>query len=490
MSDCAKCHSKQKNESLYLSRMKGVVVVEAVDLARLQFGVTTVYHFLIVPLSIGLAYIIAFMQTMYVTKNDEKYKQLTKFWGRIFLLNFAVGVVTGIMQEFQFGMNWADFSRFVGAVFGGPLAIEALVSFFLESTFLGIWIFGWDRLSKKMHLACIWLVAIAATLSALWILSANAFMQEPVGFEIVNGRAEMTNFFALLGNKQLWVEFPHVIFGALATGAFFVVGISAYKIMRKQQVDLFKISFSIGIVLALVSSILTATAGHSQSQHLMSSQPMKMAAAEALWHTSGESAPWTVIASIDPKAQSNGFQIEIPYALSILSYNKLTGSVPGMLELQAEYEQKYGPGDYIPPVRTTFWSFRVMVGSGMLMILLALFGTWSIIRDRLEKYRKYLKFMVPAIALPFIANSAGWIMTEVGRQPWVVFGLQKTGEGVSPLVSPGMVATSLIGFTLVYGLLAAVFIYLVVHFTRKGVEVDEHEPHGSSNAKQEHTTAI
>jgi len=456
--------------------------VEAVDLARWQFGITTVYHFLFVPLSIGLAYLIAFMQTMYVFKNDEKYKQMTKFWGKIFLLNFAVGVVTGIIQEFQFGMNWADYSRFVGAVFGGPLAVEALVSFFLESTFLGIWIFGWDRLSKKLHLACIWIVAVAATLSALWILSANSFMQEPVGYAIVNGRAEMTSFFALLGNKQLWVEFPHVIFGALSTGAFFIVGISAYKILRKQQADIFKASFAIGIVVALVSSLLTAFAGHDQAQHLMKSQPMKMAASEALWNTSGESAPWTVIASIDTAKKENGFQLEIPYALSILSYNKLTGKVPGMLELQSEYEAKYGPGDYIPPVRTTFWSFRIMVAAGMAMILLGLFGTIAVVRNRLETYRAYLKWLLPAISLPFIANSAGWIMTEVGRQPWIVFGLQKTEAGVSPLVSAGMVATSLIGFTLVYGILAAVFVYLVVQTVRKGADEEEEVSHHQKQA--------
>ncbi|MFD0960426.1 cytochrome ubiquinol oxidase subunit I [Paenibacillus chungangensis] len=441
--------------------------MEAVDLARWQFGITTIYHFLFVPLSIGLAYLIAVMQTMYVVKKDDKFKEMAQFWGKIFLLNFAVGIVTGIMQEFQFGMNWADYSRFVGAVFGGPLAVEALVSFFLESTFLGIWIFGWDRLPKKVHLACIWLVAFAATLSALWILSANSFMQEPVGYEIVNGRAEMTDFFALLGNPQLWVEFPHVIFGALSTGALFVTGISAYQILRKRRTDMFKTSFSIGIVVALVSSLLTAFAGHDQAQHLMSSQPMKMAASEALWETSGDSAPWTLIATIDPEKQENGFQIDIPYALSILAYNKLEGKVPGMLELQKEYEQKYGPGDYIPPVRTTFWSFRIMVGAGMLMILLSLIGTVAVLRNKLDNYRRYLKWMTPAIALPFIANTSGWIMTEVGRQPWIVFGLQKTEDGVSPLVTPGMVATSLIGFTVVYGILAAVFIYLVVHTVRK-----------------------
>jgi len=457
--------------------LKGAVIVEALDLARWQFGITTVYHFLFVPLSIGLAYLIAFMQTLYVVKKEEKYKQMTKFWGKIFLLNFAVGVVTGIIQEFQFGMNWSDYSRFVGAVFGGPLAVEALVSFFMESTFLGIWIFGWDRLSKKVHLACIWLVAIAATLSALWILSANSFMQEPVGFEIVNGRAEMTNFFALLGNKQLWVEFPHVIYGALATGALFITGISSYKMLRKQQVEVFKTSFTIGIVVALAASLLTAFAGHDQAQHLMKSQPMKMAASEALWETSGESAPWTLFATIDPAKQKNGFQIDIPFALSILSYNKLTGSVPGIKELNAEYQQKYGPGDYVPPVRTTFWSFRIMVAAGMAMIFLAMFGTWAVIRNRLDKSRRYLRLMLPAIALPFIANSAGWIMTEVGRQPWIVFGLQKTEAGVSPLVSSGMVATSLIGFTLVYGILAAVFVYLVVLTVRKGADTGEQSEH-------------
>ncbi|GIP33444.1 cytochrome ubiquinol oxidase subunit I [Paenibacillus sp. J2TS4] len=465
--------------------------MEALELARWQFGITTIYHFLFVPLSIGLAYLIAFMQTMYVFKKDDKYKQMTKFWARIFLLTFAVGVVTGIMQEFQFGMNWADYSRFVGAVFGGPLAVEALVAFFLESTFLGIWIFGWERLSKKLHLACIWIVALSATLSAFWILSANAFMQEPVGFEIVNGRAEMTDFFALLGNKQLWVEFPHVIFGALATGALFVTGISAYKILRRQQTELFKISFSIGIILTLVSSLLTAIAGHDQAQHLMKSQPMKMAASEALWHTSGESAPWTVIAAIDTKNQENHFQIDIPYALSILSYNQLYGSVPGMLDLQAEYEAKYGPGNYIPPVRTTFWSFRIMVAAGVAMLLLGLFGTIAVVRGRLEKYRLYLKWMLPAMALPFIANTAGWIMTEVGRQPWIVFGLQKTEAGVSPLVSSGMVATTLIGFTLVYGILAAIFIYLVKREVVKGVDHQESETSGvSDQANQTHMASL
>ncbi|WP_438449297.1 cytochrome ubiquinol oxidase subunit I [Gorillibacterium sp. sgz5001074] len=444
--------------------------MDQLELARLQFGITTVYHFLFVPLTIGLVYLIAVMHTVYVIKNDESYKRMAQFWGKLFLLNFAVGVVTGIMQEFQFGMNWSEYSRYVGAVFGGPLAVEALVSFFLESTFMGVWIFGWDRLPKKVHLASIWMVAVGTTLSALWILTANSFMQEPVGMEIVNGRAEMTDFFALLGSKQLWVEFPHVIFGALATGALFMTGVSAYKLLRKEETGMFRPSFNIGIVVALVSSILVALVGHSQAQHLMTSQPMKMAASEALWDNSGDSAPWTVWAWIDTNNKSNSGEFQIPNALSILAYNKLHGSVKGMNELQKEYEAKYGPGNYIPPVKTTFWSFRIMVGAGSLMILLALYGTIRMMRNKLEESRLFLKMMVWAIALPFIANTTGWIMTEAGRQPWVVFGYQTVDKGVSPNVSAAMVWTSLIGFTLIYGILAAVLVYLYVHFIRKGTD--------------------
>jgi cytochrome bd ubiquinol oxidase subunit I len=444
--------------------------LDSVILARWQFGITTVYHFLFVPLTIGLVFLIAILNTIYVVKKDDNYKKMAQFWGKLFLLNFAVGVVTGIMQEFQFGMNWSDYSRYVGAVFGGPLAVEALVSFFLESTFLGVWIFGWDRLNKKVHLAAIWLVAVGTTLSALWILTANSFMQEPVGYAIQNGRAEMIDFFALLANPQLWVEFPHVVFGALATGSFFMAGISAYKLVRKQEVEMFKPAFQLGIVVALVSSVLTAVVGHSQAQHLMESQPMKMAAAEALWNTTGDSAPFTLFAIIDPASKENMAEVQVPSVLSILAYNKLHGSVKGMNQINEEYQALYGPGNYIPPVRTTFWSFRLMVGSGTLMILAALYGIVAVVRNRLMNNKLYLKLMVWTIALPFIANSTGWIMTEVGRQPWVVFGLQKTTDGVSPTVSAGMVLTSLIGFTVVYGLIAAALVYLFVHFVKKGVE--------------------
>lgn len=433
-------------------------------LARWQFGVTTIYHFLFVPLTIGLVFAIALMETLYVTRREDAYKRMAQYWGRLFLINFAVGVVTGIMQEFQFGMNWSSYSRFVGDVFGAPLAVEALLAFFLESTFLGVWLFGWDKLPKKVHLAAIWLVAVGTTLSAFWILTANAFMQEPVGYQMAHGHAEMSNFFALLGNPQLWLEFPHVWFGALSTGAFFVAGVSAWHLLKGRAPELFKPSFRIGVSVALVSSLLTIVVGHEQAQHLIVAQPMKMAASEALWHTSPVHAPWTVVAGIDAAGKKNTFVIQIPDALSILAYNRTTGSVPGIAELQSEYVRRYGPGDYVPPVAVTFWSFRIMVAAGTIMLLLALYGMYEVIRDGFDRRRGYLRAMIPSIGLPYLANTMGWIMTEIGRQPWAVFGLLKTSAGVSPTVSAGMVLTTLVGFAAVYGVLAIVDVYLLIKF--------------------------
>jgi cytochrome bd ubiquinol oxidase subunit I len=436
-------------------------------LARLQFGVTTIYHFFFVPMTIGMAFIIAIMETVYVITRNDTYKAMTKFWGKLFLINFAVGVVTGIMQEFQFGMNWSSYSRFVGDVFGAPLAIESLAAFFLESTFIGIWLFGWDKVSRVVHAASIWLVAIGTSLSAFWILTANAFMQHPVGYTMRNGRAEMTNFFALITSRQTWLEFPHVLFSAYLTGAFFIAGVSAYQLLRKRSVGLFRRSFKIAATVGAVASILTAIVGHEQAQYLMTIQPMKMAASEALWNTSPEHAPWTLFALIDDKHKQNYAEIKIPYALSILTYNRLSGKVEGMNQLQAQYEKKYGPGNYVPPVRTTFWSFRIMVAAGVLMILLALYGVYLSIKDRLEQHKRYLRWMVPAIALPFIGNTMGWIMTEMGRQPWVVYGLLKTADGVSPTVSAGQVLTTLLGFGVAYGILAAIDIFLFLKVIRE-----------------------
>ncbi len=451
-------------------------------LSRIQFSATTIFHFIFVPISIGLALMIAIMETMYVVKGEEEYKRMAKFWGKLFLINFAVGVVTGILQEFQFGMNWSNYSRFVGDVFGAPLAIEALLAFFMESTFIGLWIFGWERLSKKVHLACIWLVSIGTTLSAFWILAANSFMQRPVGFTVNNGRAEMNDFLALVTNGQLWWEFPHTVFGAFLTGSFLVAGISAWKLLKRQDVPFFKKSFQLAIVIGLISSVAVALFGHQQAQYLVATQPMKMAASEGLWETSADPAPWTVTAFIDPEKQRNTMEIKVPYLLSYLSYSKLSGSVPGMKDLQAEYEQKYGPGNYIPPVRTTFWSFRIMVACGTAMILLSLYGCYLAARKKLEQAGKwFLHAMVWGISMPFIANTAGWIMTEIGRQPWAVFGLMRTEDGVSPSVSAGQVLFSLISFTAAYTVLAIVMAYLFIRVIKKGPNAVEHAETGHAD---------
>lgn len=275
-------------------------MLNVVDLARWQFGITTVYHFFFVPLTIGLAFLLAIMESLYVKTNDEKYKVMVKYWGKLFLINFAMGVVTGLVQEFQFGMNWSNYSKYVGDIFGVPLAIEALVAFFLESTFLGIWIFGWDKVSKKIHLLSIWIVSVATVISAFWILTANSFMHQPVGYVIKNGRAEMTSFSALIGNLHLWVQFPHTVFAGLSTGAFFVLGISAYHMLKKNKEDWVKASFKISLIMAIISTILVAGMGDAQGKYLVKNLPIKMAAAEALWETK-DPAPLAIIAVIDQK---------------------------------------------------------------------------------------------------------------------------------------------------------------------------------------------
>jgi cytochrome d ubiquinol oxidase subunit I len=444
--------------------------MSALDLSRWQFGITTVYHFFFVPLTLGLSIIVALMETFYVRTGNETYKRMAQFWGRLFLINFAMGVVTGIVQEFQFGMNWADYSRFVGDIFGAPLAVEALAAFFLESTFLGIWMFGWDKLPKWGHLATIWIVAVASNLSAFWILVANSFMQQPVGYVLRNGRAEMTNFFALITNPNVAVQFPHVFFAGLATGAFFVVGISAWRLLRNRDKDsatrdFFVRSFNIAIVMALASSILVGLVGHTQAQHMVRTQPMKMAAAEALYN-SQDPASFSLLTIGDLNGKEV-FSIRVPDLLTILSYNSTTGTVEGINDLQAQYEKQYGPGDYTPLVPVIYWSFRLMVGAGMLMAVIALYGLYLAMRGKVASRRRYLYLAMGALFLPYLANSTGWIMTEMGRQPWIVYGLLKTSLGVSPVLGAGAVLFSLIMFTLVYGALMVVDVYLLARFARK-----------------------
>ncbi|MCL6564180.1 MAG: cytochrome ubiquinol oxidase subunit I [Firmicutes bacterium] len=451
-----------------------------VGLARLQFGVTTIYHFLFVPITIGLAFLLAVLESWYWHDPAPGHRRVLDFFGRLFLINFAVGVVTGILQEFQFGMNWANYSRFVGDVFGAPLAVEALAAFFLESTFLGVWIFGWNRLSPRLHAWSMWLVAIGTTISAFWILAANSFMQEPVGYRVVHGRAEMVNFWALVGNPQQWVEFPHVELAALATGGFFMAGVSAYFLRQRRDVTWFLRPFRLGLAVALVASVLVVVLGHDQAQHLMAAQPMKMAASEALWHTSPLHAPWTVVADIHPHRQVNTAVVAIPDLLSILAYNRTTGRVPGIDALQHQYVHRYGPGWYVPPVIATFWSFRLMILIGFVMMALAAWGVWLLHRGVVLDHPRYLRTLVWAIGLPLLGNIMGWVMTEVGRQPWIVFGLQKTADGVSPAVSAQDVWGTLIGFGLTYGVMAVWEAGLLVKYIRLGLGAEEPEaPLGS-----------
>lgn len=442
--------------------------MEEVLLARIQFASTTLFHFIFVPLSIGLALIIAIMQTMYVVKKEEIYMKMTKFWSVFFLINFAIGVVTGILQEFQFGMNWSQYSRFVGDVFGAPLAIEALLAFFLESTFIGIWIFGRDKLPKKLHLFSIWMVSIGTILSAFWILAANSFMQNPVGYTLQNGRAEMNDIIALLTNEKLWVAFPHTVFGSFATGAFFIVGVSAWYLLKKRDVDFFKRSMTVAMVVGLLSSFGLAFSGHSQAQYLMHAQPMKMAAAEALWEDSGDPAAWTLFAKIDVENRESHGRIDIPYLLSYLTYNKFSGKVEGMNTLEQKMIEQHGEGNYVPPVKTTFWSFRIMAATGGVLVGISLLGLFLIIRKKIKNSKWFLRILIPVIFFPFIGNSFGWIMSEIGRQPWVVNGLMKTADAVSPNVSAGQILFSLISFSTIYTILGIIMVVLFVKVIQRG----------------------
>ncbi len=443
--------------------------MDVLDLSRWQFGITTVYHFLFVPLTIGLSILVAGWQTAWYRTKKPEYLRLTKFFGRLFLINFAMGVVTGIVQEFQFGMNWSDYSRFVGDVFGAPLAMEGLMAFFLESTFLGLWIFGWDKLPPKVHLATIWTAAIGTNISAYFILAANSWMQHPVGYTINNGRAELTDIWAVLTNPTTLVTFPHVIFGAFLTAAAFVLGVSAWFLLRKRETSLFRPAMRLGMAVALVSAAGVSFTGHWQAQLMTEQQPMKMAAAEALWEDE-KAAGFSLFAVGDVENGRNHVNLQIPYGLSILATNTPDGEVEGINDIQKRYEAMYGPGDYVPAVGIAYWSFRLMIGFGMLAAGLALLGLWLTRKGRLPERPWLYRLAVLGIGLPFLANTMGWIFTEMGRQPWTVFGLMRTAAAVSPGVDVTSVAITLVGFTLVYAVLAVIEVRLLVKYIKLGAE--------------------
>jgi cytochrome d ubiquinol oxidase subunit I len=439
-------------------------------LSRWQFGLTTIYHFLFVPLTIGLVVTVAIYQTAWYRTNKPKYLQLTHFFGKIFLINFAMGVVTGIVQEFQFGMNWSDYSRFVGDVFGAPLAFEGITAFFLEATFIGLWIFGWDKLPKGLHLATIWLTAVGSVASAYFIIAANAFMQNPVAYQIneEKGRAELTSIGELLTNPIALAAFPHTIFACFMVSAGLIISVAAWHLSRNQNLETMRPALKFGLWMMVIAGALTTLMGDQLSLVMVEAQPMKMAAAEALYHTAtGANASFSVFTLGTPDGVSELFSIRIPYLLSFLSTHTFDGTVEGINNLQEQYVQLYGPGDYAPIIWVTYWSFRWMIGLGIAHIMVAVAGLWFTRKGKSPKTWMW-KIAIWSFPMSLLAMSVGWVFTEMGRQPWLVFGLLKTADGVSPNVSGLEILISLIAFTLLYGALAVVEFRLILKAVQKG----------------------
>lgn len=445
--------------------------MEALILSRWQFAITTVYHFLFVPVTLGLSIFVALLETCYVRTKRPQWKkasrQLVRFFGTLFIINFSMGVVTGIVQEFHFGMNWSEYSRFMGDIFGAPLALEALTAFFLESTFLGIWIFGWDKLSEKAHCICIWIVAFASNLSAFWILVANSFMQHPVGYALNNGRAEMTDFFALVTNHYVLGEYSHTLFSAIATAGFLVLAISAWKVLHDEvSRQAFTQTLKAGAIYMLIGLFATMGSGHMHAQYLAQANPMKLSSVEALWETA-DPAPFAIVADIDEENHRNNMELTVPGVFSFMLYNSPTGAVKGINQLQQEYAANYGPGEYRPDVTGLFWSFRMMIGIGALMIFLGLVTLYLTWKKRPLACPLLLKALPWLLPLPYLANSFGWYVAEGGRQPWIVVGLQKTADAVSPNLTGTDVWITMIGFTVLYLLLAIVAFWIAIRFVRK-----------------------
>lgn len=457
--------------------------MEALDLARWQFGITTVYHFLFVPLTIGGAFFVAAFQTAWVRTGNVKYLQLTKFFGKLFLINFAMGVVTGIVQEFQFGMNWSVYSRFVGDVFGAPLAMEGLLAFFLESTFLGLWIFGWDRLPKKLHLATIWAAAFGTLVSAYFILAANAWMQHPVGYIIddTTGRAVLTDIGQVLFQNTAVLAFVHTIFGAFLTAGAAIIGIAGWKMVKGRQVEIFRPAMKAAAVVMAISAIGLSISGDFFSKLMVEQQPMKMAAAEGLYETE-TGAPFSVLSLGEINGGSADCIMCVPGLLSFLATGSFDGTVEGINDLQAQYDaqfsEKFGEDvNYVPYVPVSYWSFRLMIGLALVSLLFAVWALWRYRGARAPTDDRLAKPFAIAATLvvlgPLLGNSFGWIFTEMGRQPWIVFGEQTTADAVSPLVTATEVWITMIGFTLVYLVLAIIEVKLLLHYIAKGAPEPE-----------------
>ncbi|KRN13015.1 cytochrome D ubiquinol oxidase, subunit I [Fructilactobacillus fructivorans] len=465
--------------------------LSVLPLARIQFAETTIFHFFFVPMSIGLALIVAIMETFYAVTKKPIYKTMTRFWSKIFLLSFAVGVVTGLIQEFQFGMNWSDYSRFMGDIFGAPLAIEALLAFFLESTFIGVWMFTWDKLKPGWHALMIWLVFFGSAISALWILAANSFMQHPVGYRIdpKTGHALMTSFAAILTNKQLWYEFPHVIFGALVTGGFIVAGASAWMIFRKKWPEFFRKSMRIGLTVGLIAVCGSFLTGDQQMLYLSHQQPMKFAAAEGEFQNVKSPASWTAVEIAHTNEHKADFKIEIPYLMDILTYHKLSGSVTGMNETNAKLHKKWNKQfgknmNYYPPVNTLFYSFRIMAFGAVVLAFLAICGLWFSRKKKNTIGKQWWLTLLLTVATfgPFIINTCGWLVTERGRDPWVVYGLLPIAKAVSPSTTAGSVLFTIIIYFFLFATLGVFMLMYARKALYKGPEgVGDHESYDTED---------
>ncbi len=443
--------------------------MSTVDLARVQFAMTSIYHFLFVPLTIGLSFLTALLQTSWHRSDRPEYLRLTRFFGTLLVINVAVGVVTGLVQEFEFGMNWSDYSRFVGDVFGAPLAMEGLAAFFLESVFLGLWLFGWGRLPKRVHLATIWAVAIGGALSAAFIMAANSWMQRPVGYEInsTNGRAQLTDIWAVLTNPVFVWGYLHVLLASLVTAGAVMLGVSAWHLRRRSNPEVFERSAKLAIIVLVPASLLALLVGSHLGIIETTYQPMKISAAEAQWDTCQPCSFSLFQIGGGNNDETPSQVIEIPHLLSVLATGTWDGQVVGLNELQSQYEQQYGSGYYVPNVFIQYWSMRVMAYGGALVFLIALVGAWLLWRNRLATSRRFLWLAVWTAPLPFIMNIAGWMLTENGRQPWIVQGLLLTKDAASPSVTTTSIVISLIVFLLLYGALAVVDFVLMTHFARK-----------------------
>lgn len=502
-----------------------MISTDLVDLSRLQFALTAMYHFIFVPLTLGLSFMLVAMEVAYVTTGKEMYKDMTRFWGKLFGINFALGVATGITMEFQFGTNWAYYSHYVGDIFGAPLAIEGLMAFFLESTFIGLFFFGWDRLSKGKHLLATFLMALGSNLSALWILVANAWMMNPVGseFNYETMRMEMTNFWAVVSSEWAQAKFVHTVAGGYMTGAFFVMAISAYYLIRRQDVPFARSSFRMAAVFGLIASVMTIHMGDESGFLVTRDQPTKIAAMEAIWDTHEAPAPLTLFALPDEANRTNHFQIDFPYLFGLMGTRSLSTEIPGINQLEAAAEERIKNGqkavatleqlradpknealreefmglkddlgfglllkrytndiaaatpeqikqaaaDTIPGVAPMFWSFRLMVGSGIAMLLIFGLGVFFSMKRTLEEKKWFLKLALLALPVPWIACEAGWFVAEYGRQPWTIYNVLPTHLSVSSL-SAGEVLGSIIGFVILYSALLVVEMWLMIRFGRKG----------------------